>query len=192
MIWHSVQQRTGEIGSSRLSLGHSSRLSLGHSVSQKVAKLPWAGPSSRFTALFERLAIDWLTAAARVRKRRKESLDGLFKSVTGEQRASIRAVAMGMWDPYASSVKEHVEIPSDLPQSQMTQRPWLTPIYDVPRKAHNFPCPDGQVPCGSQCQSPMSWWRPRFGKRGEPSVEIRASSDKYNAPRATIRLPRLR
>jgi transposase len=30
----------------------------------RVAKLPWAEPSSRFTALFERLAIDWLTAAS--------------------------------------------------------------------------------------------------------------------------------
>ena len=28
-----------------------------------TVKLPWAGPSSRFTALFERLAIDWLRAA---------------------------------------------------------------------------------------------------------------------------------
>jgi len=28
-------------------------------------KLPWAGPSSRFTALFERLAIDWLRAILR-------------------------------------------------------------------------------------------------------------------------------
>jgi transposase len=30
----------------------------------RVVKLPWAEPSSRFTALFERLAIDWLTAAS--------------------------------------------------------------------------------------------------------------------------------
>ena len=29
-----------------------------------TVKLPWAGPSSRFTALFERLAIDWLRAAS--------------------------------------------------------------------------------------------------------------------------------
>ena len=28
-------------------------------------KLPWAGPSCRFTALFERLAIDWLQASSR-------------------------------------------------------------------------------------------------------------------------------
>jgi transposase len=30
----------------------------------RVVKLPWAEPSSRFTALFERLAIDWLRAAS--------------------------------------------------------------------------------------------------------------------------------
>jgi len=30
----------------------------------RVVKLPWAEPGSRFTALFERLAIDWLTAAS--------------------------------------------------------------------------------------------------------------------------------
>jgi transposase len=29
-----------------------------------VVKLAWAEPSSRFTALFERLAIDWLSAAS--------------------------------------------------------------------------------------------------------------------------------
>jgi transposase len=29
-----------------------------------VLRLPWAEPSSRFTALFERLAIDWLKAAS--------------------------------------------------------------------------------------------------------------------------------
>lgn len=30
----------------------------------RVIKLPWSEPSSRFTALFERLAIDWLRAAS--------------------------------------------------------------------------------------------------------------------------------
>lgn len=30
----------------------------------RVVKLPWAEPSSRFTTLFERLAIDWLRAAS--------------------------------------------------------------------------------------------------------------------------------
>ena len=140
----------------------------------RVVKLPWAGPSSRFTALFERLVIDWLKVASQsavaaqmglswdevhammtraverglkrrqaepvprlgvdeksFRKRhryltlvndldrhrvlyvaegrRKESLDGFFNSIPEEQRASIQAVAMDMWDPYVSSVKEHVE-----------------------------------------------------------------------------------
>ena len=30
----------------------------------RVVRLPWADPSSRFTALFERLAMDWLRAAS--------------------------------------------------------------------------------------------------------------------------------
>ena len=30
----------------------------------RVVKLPWAEPSSRFTALFEALAIEWLKAAS--------------------------------------------------------------------------------------------------------------------------------
>ena len=30
----------------------------------RVAQMPWAEPHSRFTALFERLAIEWLRAAS--------------------------------------------------------------------------------------------------------------------------------
>jgi len=139
----------------------------------RVVKLPWAAPSSRFTALFERLAIDWLKAASQkavaerlalswdeihgimeravdrglerrrgeplpllgvdekaVRKghtyvtlvndlertrvlyvaedRRQSSLDGFWETLTDEQRESIQAVAMDMWDPYVTSVCEHL------------------------------------------------------------------------------------
>jgi transposase len=139
----------------------------------RVIKLPWAEPSSRFTALFERLAIDWLKAAnqsavgerlglswdemhgimeravARGLERRKAeavpllgvdekafrkgqkyftlvndlersrvlyvaedrtqtSLDGFWETLSEEQVASVRAVAMDMWDPYVASVREHV------------------------------------------------------------------------------------
>jgi len=139
----------------------------------RVVKLPWAEPSSRFTALFERLAIDWLQAASqkavaerlslswdeihgimeraveRGLERRKaepvpalgvdekafrkghkyftlvndllrsrvlyvaedrtqSSLDGFWGTVTTEQRASIEAVAMDMWDPYIASLREHL------------------------------------------------------------------------------------
>jgi transposase len=35
-----------------------------HQHGVRVVKLPWAEPGGRFTALFERLAIDWLTAAS--------------------------------------------------------------------------------------------------------------------------------
>ena len=33
-------------------------------TASKALKLPWAEPGSRFTAMFERLAIDWLLAAS--------------------------------------------------------------------------------------------------------------------------------
>jgi transposase len=139
----------------------------------RVIKLPWAEPLSRFTALVERLAIDWLKAAnqsavgerlglswdemhgimeravARGLGRRKAevipllgvdekafrkgqkyftlvndlvrprvlyvaedrtqaSLDGFWETLSEEQVAGIRAVAMDMWDPYVTSVREHV------------------------------------------------------------------------------------
>jgi transposase len=139
----------------------------------RVIKLAWAGPASRFTALFERLAIDWLKAASqsavaehldlswdeihgimeraveRGLERRKaesvpllgvdekafrkghkyftlvndlvrsrvlyvaedrtqKSLDGFWETLSPEQRTSIEAMAMDMWDPYIASVHEHL------------------------------------------------------------------------------------
>lgn len=139
----------------------------------RVVKLPWAEPSSRFTALMERLVIDWLGAASQkavgeqlglswdeihgimeraverglarrqaealphlgvdekaFRKghkyftlvndlersrvlyvgedRTQASLDGFWKTLTDEQRDSVEAVAMDMWDPYVASVNEHL------------------------------------------------------------------------------------
>jgi transposase len=139
----------------------------------KVVKLEWAEPSSRFTALFEALAIDWLKAASQkavaglmklswdeihgimeravkrglerrkaervshigidekafrkghnyltlvndlsrsrvlyiAEDRKQTSLDGFWGTLTGEQIASIEALAMDMWDPYIASVREHV------------------------------------------------------------------------------------
>ena len=41
--------------------------------------------------------------------REQKSLDGFWSTITAEQRASIQAVAMDMWDPYISSVLDHVE-----------------------------------------------------------------------------------
>lgn len=139
----------------------------------RVVKLPWAEPSSRFTALFEALAIEWLKQASQsavagqmqlswdeihgimeravkrglerrkaepvirlgidekafrkghkyftlvndlersrvlhvAEDRKQSSLDGFWATLTGEQIASIEAVAMDMWDPYLNSVREHV------------------------------------------------------------------------------------
>jgi transposase len=143
-----------------------------HGVRQ--AELPWAEPMSRFTVLFERLAVDVLKecdvlgasrllhlswdeawhlmrrAVARGRatkqtsvpalmgvdekaaakghdyvtvvsdlgrgtveyladERRQASLDGYFEQFSPEQLAGIEAVAMDMWEPYATSVREHLE-----------------------------------------------------------------------------------
>ena len=140
----------------------------------RVVRLPWAEASSRFTALFEALAIAWLREASQqgvaellglswdelhgileraVRRglerrraepvprlgvgeksfrkrhryltvvndldrsrvlwvaegRSRQSLDGFWKTLSAEQRAGVKAVAMDMWDPYVTSTREHVE-----------------------------------------------------------------------------------
>ena len=41
-------------------------------------------------------------------ERKKETLDLFFQSLTGEQRAAIEGVALDMWDPFISSIEEHV------------------------------------------------------------------------------------
>ena len=139
----------------------------------RVVKLPWSEPSSRFTALFEALAIAWLKTASQkavaeqlglswdeihgimdravkrglkrreadpvprlgvdekafrkghkyvtvvndltrgrvlyvAEDRKQESLDGFWGTLTGAQREGIEAVAMDMWDPYVTSVRENV------------------------------------------------------------------------------------
>lgn len=139
----------------------------------RVVKLPWAEPGSRFTELFEALAIEWLKHASQqavgdrlqlswdeihgileraVRRglarrqaeeipylgvdekafrkghkyltlvndlqrnrvlyvaedREQSSLDGFWSTINDEQRASIQAVALDMWDPYLASLKEHL------------------------------------------------------------------------------------
>jgi transposase len=139
----------------------------------RVVKLPWAEASSRFTALFEALAIEWLKHASQkavgeqlqlsweeihgileraverglarrqaeeipqlgvdekafrkghkyltlvndltrnrvlyvAEDREQSSLDGFWSTITAEQRASIQAVALDMWDPYVASLRDHL------------------------------------------------------------------------------------
>jgi transposase len=139
----------------------------------RVIRLPWAEPSSRFTALFEALTIEWLKQASQkavagqmglswdeihgimeravergLKRRQAEpapalgidekafrkghryftlvndlersrvlyvaedrtqaSLEGFWPTLTEEQRASIEAVAMDMWDPYVNSVRANL------------------------------------------------------------------------------------
>jgi transposase len=143
-----------------------------HGVHQ--IRLPWAEPMSRFTNLFERMAVDVLKecdvlgasrllrtswdetwhlmerAVARGQatkpvavpvlmgvdekaagkghdyitvvsdlergtveyladERRRSSLDGYFDRFSPEQLAEIEAVAIDMWEPFANSVREHLE-----------------------------------------------------------------------------------
>ena len=140
----------------------------------RVVKLPWAEAGSRFTALMEALAIEWLKHASQkavgeqlrlswdeihgimeravqrglarrqaeelpqvgvdekafrkghkyltlvndlkrnrvlyvAEDREQSSLDGFWSIITPAQRASIQSVAMDMWDPYVSSVREHLQ-----------------------------------------------------------------------------------
>ena len=42
-------------------------------------------------------------------ERRQSSLDGYFDQFSAEQLAGIEAVAMDMWEPYANSVRAHLE-----------------------------------------------------------------------------------
>ncbi len=139
----------------------------------RVVKLPWAEPGSRFTELFEALAIEWLKHASQkavaeqlqlswdevhgimeravkrglarrqaeeipqlgvdekafrkghkyvtlvndlkrnrvlyvAEDREQSSLDGFWSTITAEQRASIEAVALDMWDPYLASLRDHL------------------------------------------------------------------------------------
>jgi len=139
----------------------------------RVVKLPWAEPGSRFTELFEALAIAWLKHASQkavaeqlqlswdevhgimeravkrglarrqaeeipqlgvdekafrkghkyltlvndlkrnrvlyvAEDREQSSLDGFWSTITAEQRASIEAVALDMWDPYLASLRDHL------------------------------------------------------------------------------------
>ncbi len=139
----------------------------------RVVKLPWAEPGSRFTELFEALAIEWLKHASQkavaeqlqlswdevhgimeravkrglarrqaeeipqlgvdekafrkghkyvtlvndlkrnrvlyvAEDREQSSLDGFWSTITAEQRASIEAVALDMWDPYLASLRGHL------------------------------------------------------------------------------------
>jgi transposase len=67
----------------------------------KVVKLPWAEPSSRFTALFEALAIEWLKAAS------QKAVAGLLKLSWDEISGIMeRAVQRGLKRRQAEQVSQ--------------------------------------------------------------------------------------
>jgi transposase len=166
-------------------------------------RLPWAEPMSRFTILFERLAIDVLKecdvlGAARLLhtswdetwhlmeravargqavkpvavpvlmgvdekaagkghdyitvvsdlergtveyladERRQASLDGYFDQFSEEQLARIEAVAMDMWEPFASSVRQHLEdADNKIVYDKFHIMKYMVEAVDTVRKAEN-------------------------------------------------------
>jgi Transposase DDE domain/zinc-finger of transposase IS204/IS1001/IS1096/IS1165 len=59
----------------------------------RVVKLRWAEPSSRFTALMERLVIDWLRAASQKAQPQRKKVEALFaelKNQIGLRRLRLR------------------------------------------------------------------------------------------------------
>lgn len=172
-----------------------------HGVRQ--VRLPWAEPHSRFTALFERLAIDVLSAcdvasAAKLLRiswdeawhlmdravarglaakptsvpvhlgvdekaagkghdyitvvsdldggtveyiadeRRQASLDGYFAQFSAEQLDGIAAVAMDMWEPFAASVRAHLDDAEDkIVFDRYHLMRYLTTAVDTVRKQEN-------------------------------------------------------
>ncbi|MDZ7578186.1 MAG: ISL3 family transposase [Candidatus Nanopelagicales bacterium] len=172
-----------------------------HGVRQ--ARLPWAEPNSRFTVLFERLAIDVLgacdvAAAARLLRvswdeawglmdravarglaakplttpahvgvdekaagkgqdyitivsdldagtveyiadeRRQSSLDGYYEQFTDAQLEQIKAVAMDMWEPFATSTREHLADADDkIVFDRYHLMTYLTGAVDTVRKQEN-------------------------------------------------------
>ncbi len=133
----------------------------------RVVRLPWAGPSSRFTALFEALAISGLKEASRTgvaeksfRKRhryvtvvndlnrsrilyvavgrRKASLDGFWKTLSKEQLAAVETVAMDMWDPFVASTREHLpESEKKIVYGNYHIAAYLSKAVDQVRRAEN-------------------------------------------------------
>jgi transposase len=165
--------------------------------------LPWAEPLSRFTILFERLAID-VSGAANVTRasqllhtswdetwslmtravvrgqvakaasvpahlgvdeksagrghdyvtvvsdldqgtveylgdeRKKSSLDGYFEQFSPEQLSGIEAVGMDMWEPFALSVRDHLEGADDkIVYDKFHVMKYLGTAVDTVRKAEN-------------------------------------------------------
>jgi transposase len=168
----------------------------------KTIRVPWAGPRSQFTLLFERFAIDVIYAArsitqaqellriswdqvqsiqaraverglARrkldaleyvgideksfgkghdyvsvlsdinegrvldvVKERTKEAADELWKTIPMEQRGSIKAVAMDMWDAFMTSTRENVA-QADIVHDKFHVAKYLGKAVDDVRKKEN-------------------------------------------------------
>ncbi|MQA17436.1 MAG: hypothetical protein GEV09_26035 [Pseudonocardiaceae bacterium] len=71
-------------------------------------------------------------------ERRQASLDGYFEKFTPEQRKQIKAVAMDMWEPFATSTREHLTDPdSKIVFDRYHLMGYLTTAVDTVRKTEN-------------------------------------------------------
>ena len=87
----------------------------------RVVKLPWAEPSSRFTALFEALAIAWLKAASQKAVGRAVGAElGRDPRHHGARRQARTAASAGRTRPPSGSGRE------GLPQGPQVHDAWST------------------------------------------------------------------
>jgi len=70
--------------------------------------------------------------------RKQSSLDGFWPTLTAEQLASIRGVAIDMWDPYEASLRRHLpEAQSKIVYDKFHVAKHLTEAVDRVRRAEN-------------------------------------------------------
>ena len=71
-------------------------------------------------------------------ERKQASLDAYFDTLSSEQRAGIEAVAMDMWEPYANSVRGHLDDPdSKIVFDRYHIMSHMVQAVDTVRKAEN-------------------------------------------------------
>ena len=92
-----------------------------------VVRVPWAEPHGRFTALFERLAIDWMREAGRAAVARRlglgwDQVDGIMQRAVrrGLERRQAEVVPrLGVYEKSFQKRREYVTVVSDLDQGRV-------------------------------------------------------------------------
>jgi transposase len=71
-------------------------------------------------------------------ERRRESLDGFFSQFSADEHKGIEAVAMDMWDPYITSMRQHLTDADDkIVFDRYHLMAYLTKAVDTVRKQEN-------------------------------------------------------